>query len=158
MAAEEYGLDQGYSAKTKRNPIELLVVAVLAIAVIATLILAIVVLVKVNDASSPTTVVASGPSTTSPVPATTTSGQQLGMNIPTLPPIASNDPKYDGYSTAVNQLTSTINIAADPCNDFWNYVCGSYPSTLSSSFAVADNNNYAIQANQIMNQKYQQQN
>uniref|UniRef100_A0A914XSZ6 Endothelin-converting enzyme 1 n=1 Tax=Plectus sambesii TaxID=2011161 RepID=A0A914XSZ6_9BILA len=204
MAAEEYSLDRGYSKSSKRNLIELLVVAVLAIAVIATLILTIIVLVKVNDASSSTTVVASGPSTTSPAittttpatitttpatttttpptttttpptttttttttaqttttsPATTTttSGQQLGINIPTLPPISSNSPNYNGYNIAVNQLKNTVNFSADPCNDFWNYVCGSYPSTMSSSFGVADYNNFVIQANQIMDPKYQQPN
>lgn len=56
---------------------------------------------------------------------------------------------------AVNQLKMAINTSADPCNDFWGYACGSYPTNKQFSFAVVDVNNFVIQANQMMNSQYQ---
>lgn len=84
--------------------------------------------------------------------------QQPANNIPTLPPIASNDPKYNAYMSAAQLLKMAINTSADPCNDFWGYACGSYPSNMGISFGVVDYNNYVKQGTQIKNPMYQQPN
>uniref|UniRef100_A0A914XEP8 Peptidase M13 N-terminal domain-containing protein n=1 Tax=Plectus sambesii TaxID=2011161 RepID=A0A914XEP8_9BILA len=139
MTSADYALDGSYAPKSKRNPIELVAIGILAVVVVVAVVLSIVVLVKVNDASSSTT---------------TTPGQNQ-LNIPTQPVISSNSPQYAAYLDAVKQLKMAINFSADPCNDFWGYACGSYPSNQQFSFAAVDVNNYVIQANQMIKSQYQ---
>ncbi len=49
MVAEDYSLERGSSTKSSRNPIELVLVGVLAIAVIAAVVLSVIVLVRIDN-------------------------------------------------------------------------------------------------------------
>ncbi|WKY06992.1 hypothetical protein Q1695_006852 [Nippostrongylus brasiliensis] len=61
--------------------------------------------------------------------------------------------KYYAYKQAVNFYQPSVNISADPCNDFFNYACGSYDKVVS--FHYADANNLNIMANQLYSPSYQ---
>lgn len=85
--------------------------------------------------------------------------RKSNVNVPTMsmPPVSSNDPRYNAYMDAIKQLNISVNFSADPCNDFYGYACGSYPTTMSSTFGVVDVKNLEIQGAQIINPKYQQE-
>ncbi len=75
-----------------------------------------------------------------------------------MPQISPNDANYNWYVDAVNHLKMAINTAADPCNDFFTYSCGNYPSNMPSTGAIVDRDIYTIIGKQIMNSTYQQPN
>jgi membrane metallo-endopeptidase-like protein 1 len=59
---------------------------------------------------------------------------------------------YEAYRRAADYFRASINVSADPCNDFYGYACSNYPQTIS--FDVVDNMNFRTQAMQMKNATY----
>ncbi|KAI1730229.1 peptidase family m13 domain-containing protein [Ditylenchus destructor] len=64
----------------------------------------------------------------------------------------SNPIKFDGFSSFAKQLGKTVNITADPCNNFYEYACGSYKEPIG--FDVLEKKNHKLIANQFNKATY----
>lgn len=67
------------------------------------------------------------------------------MNVPA--PVAiqpdQGKPKYAAYQKAVQYFKYSTNTSADPCDDFYGYVCGNYKKA-DISFHLNDATNYGV--------------
>uniref|UniRef100_A0A914YUI3 Uncharacterized protein n=1 Tax=Panagrolaimus superbus TaxID=310955 RepID=A0A914YUI3_9BILA len=70
------------------------------------------------------------------------------LNIPESPGLTADKVNlYTKYSQAEAFFKAALNLSADPCNDFYNYACGSYNKRLS--FYIYRDKNYEKMAKQL---------
>lgn len=69
------------------------------------------------------------------------------LNVPNSPPIKADNNLYTKYSQAQAFFKAALNLTADPCNDFYNYACGSFNKRLG--FYTYRNANYQTMAGKI---------
>uniref|UniRef100_A0AC34Q1X1 Uncharacterized protein n=1 Tax=Panagrolaimus sp. JU765 TaxID=591449 RepID=A0AC34Q1X1_9BILA len=69
------------------------------------------------------------------------------LNVPKPDIVKEDKVQFVKYSEAQQYFQYSLNLTADPCNDFYNYACGSYQQPLS--FTVYRNRNYDTMAQQL---------
>uniref|UniRef100_F1KQT8 Neprilysin-1 n=1 Tax=Ascaris suum TaxID=6253 RepID=F1KQT8_ASCSU len=87
----------------------------------------------------------------------TTTAQQFSTPAPTVfhhtnAPISASDPRATAFGQAADLLRSMVNISADPCNDFYEFTCGSF--TGAKSFGRLSAVNYEVMAEKINDPSY----
>ncbi|CAD5209256.1 unnamed protein product [Bursaphelenchus okinawaensis] len=140
------------------DKIKLGVLGFIAVGVLVTLILSIVTLVKVNEEPNwPTTTTSApnGDSTTTSSGDTTTTGtitststsatkttnNPENLNIRTKAPIdpRENGQRYEAFKSYAETLHTSINTSYDPCDNFYEYACGSFNDDMDFD-TIQDNN------------------
>uniref|UniRef100_A0A0N5C7F7 Peptidase_M13 domain-containing protein n=1 Tax=Strongyloides papillosus TaxID=174720 RepID=A0A0N5C7F7_STREA len=74
------------------------------------------------------------------------------LNIPTPGTVQNSPSKQDAYNDVVKNLKASVDLTANPCNDFYQYACGNFNGSMS--FDKVDDNNFALMANQIKKDGY----
>ncbi|CAD6191977.1 unnamed protein product [Caenorhabditis auriculariae] len=74
------------------------------------------------------------------------------LNLPAPNEVPSTDPKFSSYNDVVQLFKQSLNVNADPCNDFYAYTCGAFNGDMG--FDVSDNINAANMASQLTNTEY----
>ncbi|CAB3411008.1 unnamed protein product [Caenorhabditis bovis] len=76
------------------------------------------------------------------------------LNIVPEAPITARDiPKFNAYQSAVDYYSKSVNLAVDPCDDFYAYACGSFNQPVS--FSTARARNLVYMAQQLRDPNYQ---
>lgn len=61
--------------------------------------------------------------------------------------------KYNAYLNAVQLFKDSVNMKANPCTDFYDYLCGNF-NKMGSSFSITNIKNYREMAAQMELSKY----
>uniref|UniRef100_A0A915AZ76 Uncharacterized protein n=1 Tax=Parascaris univalens TaxID=6257 RepID=A0A915AZ76_PARUN len=76
------------------------------------------------------------------------------LNVPLAQQMQPNQPaKYNAYLNAVQLFKESMNMKANPCTDFYDYVCGNFDK-MGSSFSITNMKNYREMAAQMELPKY----
>uniref|UniRef100_A0A183CJU8 Peptidase_M13 domain-containing protein n=1 Tax=Globodera pallida TaxID=36090 RepID=A0A183CJU8_GLOPA len=62
------------------------------------------------------------------------------LNVPTAQMARADDEEFAAYKSAVQYFKNSMNLASDPCNNFYEYACANYRGP--TGFAVKQNDNY----------------
>uniref|UniRef100_A0A0N5A694 alanine--glyoxylate transaminase n=1 Tax=Parastrongyloides trichosuri TaxID=131310 RepID=A0A0N5A694_PARTI len=74
------------------------------------------------------------------------------LNIPTPGTVSNNPTKKNAFDDVVGNLKASVDLTADPCNNFYQYSCGNYNDDMS--FDKVALNNFKIMAGQIKKNGY----
>ncbi|CEF59626.1 Phosphate-regulating neutral endopeptidase [Strongyloides ratti] len=74
------------------------------------------------------------------------------LNIPTPGTVKNNSSQENAYKDVVKNLKLSVDLTANPCNNFYQYACGNFNDSMS--FDKIDNNNFILMATQIKKDNY----
>ncbi|KAF1765822.1 hypothetical protein GCK72_005775 [Caenorhabditis remanei] len=74
------------------------------------------------------------------------------VNVAPPKQIPSSNSKYQSYQQVVQLFKASVNLSADPCNDFYAYTCGNFQGDMS--FDVSDNSNVNDMVSKLSDDAY----
>uniref|UniRef100_A0A0K0DSY4 Peptidase M13 C-terminal domain-containing protein n=1 Tax=Strongyloides stercoralis TaxID=6248 RepID=A0A0K0DSY4_STRER len=74
------------------------------------------------------------------------------LNIPTPGTVQNNSTKQNAYNDILKNLKASVDLTANPCDNFYQYACGNFNDSMS--FDKVDYNNFALMASQIKKDGY----
>uniref|UniRef100_A0A1I7UUF2 Peptidase_M13 domain-containing protein n=1 Tax=Caenorhabditis tropicalis TaxID=1561998 RepID=A0A1I7UUF2_9PELO len=74
------------------------------------------------------------------------------LNVAAPNKIAPSSSQYNSYQQVVQLFKSSVNLSADPCNDFYAYTCGNFQGDMS--FDISDDSNINDMVTQLTNDNY----